>query len=329
MLLYNLYKKNLILTLNGHIDWVDFAIRQNVKDPNGKLQIYQKLARDKDTFVVGWKDKFVDSNFILPSQEEIFESIKETVTSGESLANSNNPKDYIKNLQENIMWKMEDKYKNTKYVHDYMQEQVKWEKIVDSTLWVIGKISPSTINDEILMWNISQERNSDLYDFMKILKFNIDNSTDTEKDKLNKCIERILEITDNYKNNGGIEDIVTLKYPPVIEHYLKDGAWLNGWDEKWRIKLISDLFRYYSEKSRDTRANSKWEYWQPSKMIIDNLYRDLVEFQWWGQSETANTWDWEQASQQKLEANNKIEEWERKDADSSLKLDDPSLWSEW
>ncbi len=308
--------KNLILTLNGHIDWVDFAIRQNVKDPNGRLQIYQKLARDKDTFVVGWENKFVDSNFILPSQDEIFESIKETVTSGESLANSNNPEDYIKNLQENIMWKIEDKYENTKYVHHYMQEQVKWEKIVDSTLWFIGKISPSTVNDEILMWNISQERNSDLYDFMKILKFNIDNSTDVEKDKLNKCIEKILEITDNYKNNNGIEDFVTLKYPPVIEHYLKDGAWLNGWDEDSRLKSLSDLFRYYSEKSKDTRANSEWIVGTPSKMIINDLYVDLFEFQW-GQSETASTRDMNQSNKFTLQSN---EEEAKKESDNAESL---------
>jgi hypothetical protein len=57
---------------------------------------------------------------------------------------------------------------------------------------------PSIGNNKTLIENINQSSNKDLYDFTKILKFNIDNSTDYEKDKLNQCISKILEITNNY-----------------------------------------------------------------------------------------------------------------------------------
>jgi hypothetical protein len=37
---------------------------------------------------------------------------------------------------------------------------------------------------------------------MKILKFNIDNSTDLEKDHFSRCITEIERIIDNYKTTG-------------------------------------------------------------------------------------------------------------------------------
>ena len=77
------------------------------------------------------------------------------------------------------------------------------------------------------MKNISPESNNGLYNFMKILKFNIDNSTNTEKDNLDQCITKILEITNYYADSNGVEDYVTLKYPPIIDNYLKNKTWLN------------------------------------------------------------------------------------------------------
>ena len=319
------------LTLRWHIDWIDFAIRQDIDNPKARLQTSQRLARSEDgkNFSIDWEDNFVDSNFILPSQEENFESIKGIIQSDDkSLENSDNSDKYLESLQNNIMWKMEEKYENTKNVHYYMKQQVKWEKIVNKTLWTIRETCPNIANNENLYQSINQASNKDLYDFIKILKFNIDNSTDVEKDKLNKCITRILEITDTYKNNNGIENFDTLKYPSVIENYLKDNAWLNWWNENSRLKSLSDLFRYYSEKSRDTRANSEWIGGIPSKMVINDLYRDLFEFQW-GQSETASTRDMNQSNKFTLQSNEKVAKEESQNADSSLRLDDPTLWSEW
>jgi hypothetical protein len=73
--------------------------------------------------------------------------------------------------------------------------------VINETLKLITEKSPSIINNETLMNNISQESNKDLFNFIKILKFNIDNSTNAEKDNLNQCITKILEITNNYANN--------------------------------------------------------------------------------------------------------------------------------
>ena len=267
-----------ILTLNGHIDWVDFAIRQDTNNPEARLQTYQKLARDGDTFIVGWKDKFVDSNFILPSQNEIFNSITETLKDDQSLTSFDNQSAYFKNLQSNIMWNIEKKYENTKYVNHYMQNQVKWEKIVKDTLGLINKTIPNIANDKTLMNGINKASNKDLFDFMTILKFNIDNSTDYEKEKLNESIKKILEITDDYKNTNWEKSKSSFKYYPIIENYLKNDTWLKEWNDNSRLRLLSDLFKYYSENSKDTRTNSDWNDWIDSKMIINDLHRDLFEY---------------------------------------------------
>ena len=317
------YDKEWAMILDGYVDWVAFSIRQDINNPEARLQTSQKIAKlnNGDVFSVWWKDNFVDSNFILPSQNEIFQVIAETVQSDESLSDFDNQSDYITNLQTNIMWKMEKKYENTKYVHHYMEWQVKWEKIADKTLWLIGKINPSIINDTTLMKNISPESNKDLYNFMKILKFNIDNSTNTEKNNLNQCITKILEITNYYADSNGVEDYVTLKYPPIIDNYLKNKAWLNWWDGNSRLNLLSNLFGYYSKKSEDTR---EWtEKWSTSKVMINDLYRDLFESNNWNnKSQTAV----KRETEQKLNSYRKEAEDQSKKADQWLRLDDDNIW---
>jgi hypothetical protein len=69
-------------------------------------------------------------------------------------------------------------------------------------LGLINKTIPNIANDKTLMNGINKASNKDLFDFMTILKFNIDNSTDYEKEKLNESIRKILEITDDYKNTN-------------------------------------------------------------------------------------------------------------------------------
>jgi hypothetical protein len=70
--------------------------------------------------------------------------------------------------------------------------------VVDSSLYLLRRIKPGI--DADLSKPINQVNSGQLYDFIKMLNFNIENSTDIEKDKLNRCIFRILEIIDNYKN---------------------------------------------------------------------------------------------------------------------------------
>jgi hypothetical protein len=132
------------------------------------LQTSQKLAKDGNAFVIGWKDKFQDSNFILPSQNEIFNFITGIVQSDsiQPLEDFDSPEDYLEYLQTTIMWNMEERYEDTKYVHNYMKEQVKWEKIVNNVLWFIGKIDPNIIDGDSGK-NITQGSNKDLYNFMK------------------------------------------------------------------------------------------------------------------------------------------------------------------
>ena len=261
------------MILDGHIDGMDFAIRQNIKDPEAKLQTSQKLAKDGNVFVVGWKDKFVDSNYSLPSQNEIFESITKIVQSDSILPldNFDSPDDYLENLQANIMWIMEKKYKDTELVHHYMKQQVKWEKLVNKALWFIDKINPSITNNEALMKNISKEKNKDLYAFMKVLKFNIDNSTDVEKNHLDWCIDEIGRIIDNYRTNGKSSGL----YSDKISKYLENDIWVN-WNQDDGLKLILGLFNNFNENSVDDgRSSFEWNDWIPSNMIINDLYIQL------------------------------------------------------
>ena len=261
------------MILDGHIDGMDFAIRQDINDPEAKLQTSQKIARDGNAFVVGWKDKFVDSNFGLPSQNEIFESITKIIQSDSILPldNFDSPDDYLENLQTNIMWTMEKKYKDTELVHHYMKQQVKWEKLVNKALWFIDSINPSITNNEALMNNISKENNKDLYAFMKVLKFNIDNSTDVEKDHLDWCIDEIGRIIDNYRTKGKS----SVLYSDKISKYLENDIWVN-WNQDDELKLIFGLFNNFNENPiNDSRSGFKWSDWIPSNMIINDLYIQL------------------------------------------------------
>jgi hypothetical protein len=45
----------------------------------------------------------VNSNFILPTQNEIFDAITKTITLSDPIENFNSPADYLQSLQTNIM----------------------------------------------------------------------------------------------------------------------------------------------------------------------------------------------------------------------------------
>jgi hypothetical protein len=62
-----------------------------------------------------------------------------------------------------------------------------------------------------------------MFDFMKILDFNIENSTAEEKDKLNRCINEIENITNNYKTNKKDSGI----YSENVSKYLENDKWTN------------------------------------------------------------------------------------------------------
>jgi len=185
--------ENWVLTLRWHIDWVDFAIRQDTTKES-PLQTSSKLAKDKESaddmdknndFILWSNDKFVNSNFILPTQNEIFDAITKTVALSDPIEKFNNPTDYLENLQTNIMWNMEKEYENTKYVHHYMQDHVKWEKIIGKTISFVEKLKGASIGSRINNSNVQ------LYDFLNLMNFNIKYSTSVEKDNLYKIMDKI------------------------------------------------------------------------------------------------------------------------------------------
>jgi hypothetical protein len=296
---------NWVLTLQWHIDGVDFSVRQDTNNPEAHLKTYSKLATvswDKNTFVIWWENNYVDSPFILPSQQEIFAKITEVVQSdSDNLKNTENQETYLENLQKEILSKMNDLYKDTELAHHYITNKVKWEKILDSSLSLIQYIKPNFDFSK----SINQVNDANIYSYMKLINFNIENSTTEEKDKLNKCISKIWEIADNYRSEQGKGNFDDVKYPTIIENHLKNETWLKDWNENEKFWLISKLLDYYNKNSKDMRANLEWSDWAPSKMIINDLYRDLFENTSSWQSEIATKrWNENKEKQDKDEADN-------------------------
>lgn len=306
---------NWVLTLKGHIDWVDFSVRHDTTKENAHLQTSSKLwmTPDRNTFMVWAQGQYTDSPFIMPSQEEIFSVIaKEVQSDSNDLKNSDNVDSYLENLQQNIMWRMDKVYSEAKYAQHYIRDKVKWEKVMDSSLSLLRKIKPGIDID--LAKPINQANSGKLYDFIKMMNFNMENSTDTEKDKLCKCISKVVQIAYDYKNTRGLTGINTVNYPPIIENYLKNQTWLDDWNEDSKLWLVFDMLGYYNQNSKDTRTNVEWTEWVPSKVVINDLYRDLFEFAS-GESEVSAK-----------RTNEKQEQKDREEADDTLHLDDPDIW---
>ena len=106
-----------------------------------------------------------------------------------------------------------------------------------------------------------------------------------------------------------------MKYPPVIENYLKNQTWLENWNEDSKLWLVFDMLSYYNQNSNDTRTNKEWNDWVSSKIVINDLYRDLFEFSNNGQSEV-----WTKRE------NENQEKQDKEGADEVLALDDDSIW---
>ena len=257
--------KDWILTLNWHIDWIAFSIRQDTNNPNARLQTLTKLDKQDNAFVI-W-DNFVDSNFILPSQSEVFDLAVKSVNSDWALQEAETPADYVSKLQDKIMSKMDDMYEDTKYVNHYMHEQVKWEQIMDKSLALVKNLKKSEIPTPIT------ESNKGLFDFVGLIHFNIKNSTSLEKDRMNSCLEKIQNLVNEYQDTDKVPE--SWKYPLIIEHYLTDKAILKNTKtllEWWVVEGESmfDLFGKYRDKS-DQRSD--WKFWMINLAFLEN---DLI-----------------------------------------------------
>ena len=332
--------ENWVFTLNWHVDGVDFSLRHDAKNPDARLQTSSKFSvnADKNSFTIWAEWKFTDSNFKLPSQGEVFElvtqRVKVAMDKGWVLDNAWSKEEFLKamsnDLQNDIMWRMDVAYKDTEMTHHYITNKVRSEKIVDNASWLIKSINPT---ETTLPWEISESSNPKLFNFTKILNFNLENSTPEEKDKLDRSITQIKRIiaetknrnwswaaAENWADNGAgngtgtdrISDIQVAK-GSIAENYLKSNEWNNEWTEASRNSqrnLISELFSKYSEHSQDTRFSQEWSDWEASKMIINDLYRDLFET-WSGPSEASRRW-----------ADKQVQE----NASDVLDLDNPDVW---
>ena len=76
---------------------------------------------------------------------------------------------------------------------------------------------------------------------------------------------------------------------------LKNQVWLSDWNEEIKLKLIFQLFSNYNEYSITERVednpnqnqSKEWNDWVPSKFIIDNLYKDIFEYNNWNNQSQA------------------------------------------
>ena len=293
------YDETWAMVLDGHIDGVDFSVRHNFNEARAPLQTSSKLIESADgntlEFWVNWKQKFKDSPFKLPSQESIFGMVSDFVASTNfSGERFNSVEDYIDNMQEWIVWKMDDVFdKDAEVANDYMQNEIKWEKIVDGSLLLIKHIKPSIDFTKVINRNDGTERK--MFDFMKILNYNIENSTPEEKNKLDWSINEIERITDNYKSNEKSSEL----YSESISKYLENDKWLDTSPEKeWidtkqnetstvdenenlekqdqRLWLIFDMFIDFNKNPTDkSREGNEWNYGTPLHMIVNDLYREL------------------------------------------------------
>ena len=274
--------ENWVLTLRWHIDWVDFAIRQDTTKES-PLQTSSKLAKDKESaddmdknndFILWSNDKFVNSNFILPTQNEIFDAITKTVALSDPIEKFNNPTDYLENLQTNIMWNMEKEYENTKYVHHYMQDHVKWEKIIGKTISFVEKLKGASIGSRINNSNVQ------LYDFLNLMNFNIKYSTSVEKDNLYKIMNKIDSMASLAQDDSF--DWELTNHQDRFAQYLTWASLLNtrkilyGNVVEWEsARYAFDLFKNYENLSDERKI------WGLHMINFDQMLIDLnkVEIQ--------------------------------------------------
>ena len=169
--------------------------------------------------------------------------------SDNSLVNSDNQENYIENLQKNIMWNIDKKYEKTKYVHNYMKEQVQWEKIIDKTISFVEKLDKDS-NLDLSVIN----SNPKLYDFFNLMDFNIKYSTWVEKEKFYKIMDKIDRMADLTQNNSSNWELAN--HRNNFAKYLTGASLdntrkiLNGNVVEWESNEYAfDLFKKYINES--------------------------------------------------------------------------------
>lgn len=241
-----------VIVIEWHVDWVDFYLRQDTKNPDARLQTSSSILKDDNSYNI-W-DNFENSPFILPTKDEVFNIAKQSILSWEALSKASTPAEYVKLLQQNIMEDMDWLYSDTNLAHHYMEDKIKQEKVVKNTIWLLDDLSNSTI-----MWQVDNT-NKNLFDFIKLMDFNARNSTVEEKKSLDGCITEIRELVNKYWNSS--EKPESWNYPKILEKFLMDDKVLDdtknqidNWISSWNT--LFNLFDFYKNTS-DWRKDSEW-----------------------------------------------------------------------
>ena len=267
----------------------DISMRQNTKEEWSRLQISSKIVKtdssdtenlenpeNKSQIEIWGEWKFKNSPFRLPGQESIFKMVTDTVQSNSSLENFDNIDAYIDDIQANIVSRMEDVYKDADQAHDYMREQAKkleLEKGVREFLenFTDGKWEFSWIIDE---------SKKELYDFVNTMMFNIENSTETERDTFIEIIKRINEMAKLGKDKSN--DSGLTNHSNKFAQYLT-GEILSNTRKFLKGDMVEEnkpfafkLFENYKKENDDRKVGSELRMLDFEQMKRD---LDIVEAQ--------------------------------------------------
>ena len=270
-----------ILTIDWHINWVSFSLRQDTNNPEARLQTSTNLTKENpdqpNSPIIVWKN-FRDSPFILPTQKDVFNIAKESIKPG--LNKAETPQEYEKILQDNILQEVDKLYEDASLTHHYIENQAQWARVADKAIWFINQIKKSEIG-----WSIT-ETNKYLYDFMRSLEFNIDNSTLEEKKDMLDAFDKIQKIVEEYWWNE--KSPKQWMYHGVIENYLTNEEILQNTENSFKWNLVQwdsvlNLFKAYIN-NKDARSDG-------ISYTIDfkALWNDLVP--WSIPSLYAQKWD--------------------------------------
>ena len=261
------YDETWAMVLDGHIDWVNFSVRHNFDEDWSYLQTSSKLVKAENTnannpenkslIKIGGEWRFENSPFKLPGKESIFGMVSDVVASTEfSGENFDSVDDYIDNMQEWIVWKMDDVFdKDAEAANDYMKWQIKREEAIQETDKFIRNFE-----DWLEFTWIVNSSNKKLYDFLNIMNFNIKNIKNPEKsEEMNKLIEvmrRINKIAELGKSNSKASELNN--HADNFGKYLTGDSLLNtrkilkneNVDDK--TPSAFDLFKNY-KKENDSR----------------------------------------------------------------------------
>ena len=255
--------QNWKLNVDLHIEWIKLSIRHNTQSLKSRMQVSSTISKDEKNFII-W-ESYENSPFILPNKEVIFDTALSCITT-DMLRDSSDTDSYLEWLQNSILEKMDNLYKDTEYTHHYIKNKIEWEKVSKKSIWLIQDIKKADI------WWIVFDRDEKLFNFINSINFNIQNSTFETKQTMFNCISKIQDIIKVHTES----DMKHIDYPDIIKHFLANKTIITDTEHllKWEIYdstnvwTVFDLFKEYE-------INSYLNDWHGKIIDWESLWKDL------------------------------------------------------